>query len=91
MMFTCRTYGGAEAAAMGLANLCVPDDEFDAAIEALTAQILANSSFSHAANKRLLAATDGMAQSAGLAHEIYHGEGRGPDMESRIAAFTRKG
>jgi enoyl-CoA hydratase len=91
MMFTCATYGGAEAAAMGLANLCVPDDAFDAAIDTLAAQILANSAFSHAANKRLLTATDGMAQSAGLAHEIYHGEGRGPDMESRIAAFTRKG
>jgi enoyl-CoA hydratase/carnithine racemase len=90
MMFTCRTYGGREAAAMGLANICVPDGEFDAAIEALTSQILANSSFSHAANKRLLLATDGMAQAAGLAHEIYHGEGRGPDMEARIAAFTRR-
>jgi enoyl-CoA hydratase/carnithine racemase len=91
MMFTCRTYSGREAEAMGLANLAVPDAEFDAAIEALTAQILENSSFSHAANKRLLSATDGMNQTAGLAHEIYHGEGRGPDMAERIAAFTRRG
>ena len=90
MMFTCRTYGGREATAMGLANLCVPDGEFDAALDELTGQILANSAFSHAANKRLLMATDGMAQGAGLAHEIYHGEGRGPDMEARIAAFTRR-
>lgn len=91
MMFTCRTYSGREAQAMGLANLTVPDGDFDAAIEALTAQILENSSFSHAANKRLLLATDGMSQTAGLAHEIYHGEGRGPDMAERIAAFTRRG
>jgi enoyl-CoA hydratase/carnithine racemase len=91
MMFTCRTYSGREAEAMGLANLTVPDADFDAAIEALTAQILENSSFSHAANKRLLSATDGMSQGAGLAHEIYHGEGRGPDMAERIAAFTRRG
>ena len=90
MMFTCRTYLGPEAAAMGLANMCVPDAEFDAAIDVLTAEILANSSFSHAANKRLLTATDGLPQSAGLAHEIYHGEGRGADMEARIAAFTSK-
>ncbi len=76
---------------MGLANLTVPDADFDAAIETLTAQILENSSFSHAANKHLLSATDGMSQSAGLAHEIYHGEGRGPDMAERIAAFTRRG
>ena len=90
MMFTCRTYGGREAAGMGLANLCVADDAFDSALDELTGQILANSAFSHAANKRLLMATDGMAQGAGLAHEIYHGEGRGPDMDARIAAFTRR-
>ena len=90
MMFTCRTYSGREAAAMGLANMVAPDDEFEAAIETLCQEILANSSFSHAANKRLLIGTDGMAIRAGLAHEIYHGEGRGPDMEERIAAFARR-
>ena len=90
MMFTCRTYSGRQAEAMGLANACVPDAEFDAALQALTAEILANSSFSHGANKRLLTHTDGLPVAAGLAHEIYHGEGRGPDMEARIAAFTRR-
>lgn len=90
MMFTCRTYSGLEATAMGLANLVAPDDEFDIAVETLTEEILANSSFSHAANKRLLMATDGLALGAGLAHEIYHGEGRGPDTEARIGAFARR-
>jgi enoyl-CoA hydratase/carnithine racemase len=90
MMFTCRTYSGRDAAGMGLANICIADADFDAAVDSLTAQILAQSSFSHAANKRLLAATDGMSQGAGLAHEIYYGEGRGPDMAARISAFTRK-
>jgi enoyl-CoA hydratase/carnithine racemase len=90
MMFTCRTYSGREAEAMGLANFTVPDEDFDRAIEALSEQILANSSFSHAANKRLLTSTDGMNQGAGLAHEIYHGEGRGPDMAERIAAFSQR-
>jgi len=90
MMFTCRTYSGRDAEAMGLANQCVPDAEFDAALNALTAEILANSGFSHAANKRLLTHTDGLPVAAGLAHEIYHGEGRGPDMEARIGAFTRR-
>ena len=90
MMFTCRTYSGRQAEAMGLANACVPDAEFDAALAALTAEILANSSFSHAANKRLLTHTDGLPIEAGLAHEIYHGEGRGPDMAERIGAFTKK-
>ena len=89
MMFTCATYGGRQAAAMGLANICAADADFETAIDDLVAAITANSAFSHAANKRLLMATDGMAQGAGLAHEIYHGEGRGPDMAERIAAFTR--
>ena len=91
MMFTCRTYSGRQAEAMGLANACVPDAEFDAAIDALTVEILANSPFSHAANKRLLTHTDGLSQRAGLAYEIYHGAGVGPDMAARIGAFTRKG
>jgi enoyl-CoA hydratase/carnithine racemase len=90
MMFTCRTYSGRQAEAMGLANQCAPDAEFDAALESLTREILANSSFSHTANKRLLINTDGLPVAAGLAHEIYHGEGRGPDMDARIGAFTRK-
>lgn len=88
MMFTCKTYSGAEAAAMGLANLCVADEAFDAELDALAASILANSWFSHRANKRLLRDTDGMALGAGLAHEVFRGEGRGPDMQERIAGFS---
>jgi enoyl-CoA hydratase len=91
MMLTCRTYPGAEALAMGLANFCFSDATFDADVEKLIAEILANSWFSHRANKKLIADTDGLPLTAGLAHEIYKGEGRGPDMEQRIAAFTSKG
>ena len=88
MMLTCRTYSGAQALAMGLANFCFADESFDSELDKLIGEILANSWFSHRANKKLLADTDGLAMSAGLAHEIYKGEGRGPDMEARIAAFT---
>ena len=90
MMFTCRTYSGREAEAMGLANACFADDAFEAAIDAWTAEIAANSSFSHAANKRLLDRTDGLPLPAGLAHEVYRGEGVGPDMRDRIAAFSSR-
>ncbi len=90
MMFTCRTYSGRQAETMGLANLCVPDAELEDAVTALTAEILANAAFSHAANKRLLMHTDGLPQGAGLSHEIYRGEGRGPDMAERIAAFSQR-
>ncbi|MFI4973479.1 MAG: enoyl-CoA hydratase/isomerase family protein [Caulobacterales bacterium] len=90
MMLTCRTYSGAECEAMGLANQCLPDEGFHEAVEALANTILVNSWFSHRANKRLLAHTDGLPLPAGLAHEVYNGEGRGPDMEERIGAFTKK-
>jgi enoyl-CoA hydratase len=90
MMFTCRTYTGIEAAAMGLANFCVADAAFDAEIKQLADSILANSWFSHRANKRLLIESDGLPLGAGLAQEIYHSEGRGPDMAERIAAFANK-
>lgn len=90
MMFTCRTYCGREAEAMGLANVCFADDAFEAGIDAWVAEIAANSSFSHAANKRLLDQTDGLPLPAGLSHEIFRGEGRGPDMHERIAAFSAR-
>ena len=90
LMFTCRTVRGPEALSLGLADICVPDAEFDERLDALSADILANSWFSHRANKRLLRQTDGMTQSQGLAHEIFRGEGRGPDMAERIAGFQNK-
>ena len=90
MMFTCRTYTGAEAAAMGLAAQCVADADYDKAVADLAAAILAQSSHSHRANKRLLLETDGLALSAGLAHEVYFSAGRGPDMADRIAAFRNR-
>ena len=90
MMLTCRTYSGREAEAMGLANICVADAAFDERLKALTAEILANSWFSHRANKRLLLETDGLPLEAGLAHEVYRGQGRGPDMQTRISGFASK-
>ena len=90
MMFTARTLGGREAERIGLANICVADAEFDAELDRLAADILANSWFSHRANKRLVRETDGLTLDAGLAHEIFRGEGRGPDMEARIAGFQNK-
>ena len=90
MMMTCRTYSGAQAAAMGLANHCFPDETFAADVKAFCRRILENSWFSLRANKRLLRQTDGLPLAAGLAHEVYRGEGRGPDMQERIAAFAKR-
>jgi len=88
--YTGRFYAGQEAAAMGLATQCIQDASFDDELEALARQILAQSWFTHRANKRLFNATDGLPLSAGLAHEIFRTEGRGPDMHARIEAFGRK-
>jgi enoyl-CoA hydratase len=78
------------ATAMGLAELVLPADSFMPAVEAFCEQICANSSFSHAANKRLLEATDGGSMDGGLQWEIFMSEGHGPDMAARIGAFTKK-
>lgn len=90
MMFTSRTYSGTQAEQMGLANICVADDAFEAEVGKLMKEILGNSWFSHRANKKLIDDTEGLPLKAGLAHEIYKSEGRGPDSQARIAAFMKK-
>ena len=90
MMFTCATLGGREAAAIGLANHCFDDDQFDDEVERFARAILANSWFSNAANKRLLIETDGLPLAQGLAHEVYRNQGTAPDAAERLATFTRR-
>ncbi|MCR9277144.1 MAG: enoyl-CoA hydratase/isomerase family protein [Pseudomonadaceae bacterium] len=90
LMFTAEFVPAAEALRIGLCEMVIPDDQFDAEIEKLTAQICANSGFSHAANKRLLEATDGGGVDAGLQWEVMESEGTGPDMAERIAVFNKR-
>lgn len=90
LMFTAEMINSAEAFRIGLAEKVVPDADFEAAIDALARQILANSPFSHAANKRLLEATDARDMDSGLQWEVLNCEGVGPDMQARISAFTGK-
>ena len=90
LMFTAEMIGSAEAFRIGLAEMVVPDAEFDAAILKLAKQITENSAFSHAANKRLLEATDARDMDSGLQWEVLNNEGVGPDMQARIGAFTGK-
>ena len=90
IMLTADTYTAQEALSMGLANYCVPDEDFEAKIQALADRILANSWFSNRANKRLLKNTDGMALKEGLRYEIEQGEGFGPDYQDRIKVFEKK-
>lgn len=90
MMFASRTYSGQEAAAMGLANFCVADDAFDAEVDRFCADILVNSRRSNRAMKKLIADTDGMTLAAGVAWELHHTAGRGPEMAERIARMRKK-
>lgn len=91
MMFTGRVVSGAEAAAIGLANRVVPDDELDGTVTELAAQIAANSWFTLRAEKKLLADTRDMPISEGILHERQNSPGRGPDMAERLAqGFTKQ-
>jgi enoyl-CoA hydratase len=84
IMFTAREYDGCQAEAMGLAALCVPDDELDAAVAGLVRAIVAGSWFSHREHKRILLRTDGMTLAEGLADEAYRVPVRvGPDFRAR--------
>lgn len=91
LMFTADMIGAEEAVRIGLAEYAVPAEQFDEEIEALAGRIIANSAFTHAANKRLLEATDADPLDAGLQWEVMENEGTGPDVRERIAAFMSKG
>jgi enoyl-CoA hydratase len=90
MMFTAATFKAQEALEMGLAELVFPDATFMSDVKNFCAQICANSAYSHAANKRLLDATDGTSLDGGLQWEVLNSEGVGPDMQERIGAFNKK-
>jgi enoyl-CoA hydratase/carnithine racemase len=89
MMFTARIVSGAEAAAIGLAVRCVPDDELDAAIAETTGAIASNSWFTSRAVKMLTSQSQELALRDGLAFEADNSPGAGPDMLDRLKAAGR--
>ncbi|MEL6530825.1 MAG: enoyl-CoA hydratase/isomerase family protein [Pseudomonadota bacterium] len=90
LMFTAQMFGAEEAVRIGLAEYAVPEAEFDGEIARLAREIAAQSHFSHAAIKRLLDRADGKSADESLLREWMDGEGRGPDMQERIATFRKK-
>jgi len=87
MMFTCRSYSGAQAEAMHLANFCFPDERFDAELAVLSAEIVSNSWFANQVIKRALIETDGLSLHDAHALELFKNEGLAPDAGKRIAKF----
>lgn len=90
MMFTCRSYTGRQAEAMHLANFCFPDDQLEAEVGALSADILSNSWYANQVNKRALLETDGLSLSDAHALEFFKNEGLAPDAAQRVAKFFAK-
>jgi len=89
MSFTARTYSGAEAAAMGLANHCIADDQLEDVVGAMAADIVANSWHSARGNKMLYNKGQDYTFHDGLAFEMAESPGRGPDIDGRLKAFSK--
>lgn len=87
MMFSGRVVSGAEAAAMGLANRCVPDAELMSAAREMARSFLENSWFTLRADKMLLNRGLDYTLAEGLRFERENSPGRGPDLEERLKRF----
>ena len=63
------------------------DDQFDAELDKLSADILANSWYANQVNKRALMAIDGLSLDEAHSLELFKNEGLAPDAAARVAKF----
>jgi enoyl-CoA hydratase len=89
MMYTCRSYSGSAAREMHLANFCFPDEQFEAGLAAVAADILANSWYSNQVNKRALLESNGLSLHDAHALNLFKNEGLAPDAAQRVARFFK--
>ncbi|HRE03455.1 MAG TPA: enoyl-CoA hydratase/isomerase family protein [Ilumatobacteraceae bacterium] len=85
LMFTSRRIDGTTAASIGLVDRCVPDDQLDAAVDALAVEILANSRGTNRIVKRLMADHADTSRTAALIHERQLPHGLPDDMAARMS------
>jgi enoyl-CoA hydratase/carnithine racemase len=88
--FTGLPVPGPEAARIGLANHCVPDDQLDSEALRLATAIAGQSRHSIFAYKKLYTEQADLPLAAGLAHEISESAGIGPDFAERVSRQFRK-
>ena len=84
LMFTARRIDGAEAARIGLADRCVPDDALEATVDALAAEITANSWGTNRIDKALMRAESRLPRDEALAYERTLPFGRPSDTAERM-------
>jgi enoyl-CoA hydratase/carnithine racemase len=90
LMLSGRIVDGREAAAIGIANRCVPDAELEAATAELAKQIVANSWHTLRADKKLVNQGQDFGLEQGLAYERRESPGASPDVAERVATFGKK-
>lgn len=86
LSYTARTITGTEAHRLGLAAMCVPRTELDAAVDALAAEIAANSPQSLAAYKDLYRSGAGGSLADAIAYE-YGTDYEFDDTDERLAPW----
>jgi enoyl-CoA hydratase/carnithine racemase len=90
MMLTGRVITGAESAAIGLSNECVPDAGLEERSQELARQIAANSWYTLRADKKLVNEGQHHTLAAGLAYERANSTGATPDTLTRLKEFGSK-
>ena len=90
MFFTNRVFTGPEAAQIGLADYCFPDDQLWEKAEEVIQKINANSPYSISYMKQALRDTDGQNMTVGLEREVHVDGILGPDFEERIQVLNKK-
>ena len=89
LMFTSRRIDGTAAAAIGLVDRVVPDDELGTTVEALAREILANSWGTNRIDKQLLREVGDRSRTDALAFERTMPFGLPDDMAERMRAGGR--